>query len=228
MIVIGDIHGLPKTLEALMKKCPDDPDGFCFVGDLIDRGPDSRAVVEIVKEGGHHCVRGNHEDMALDHLRREHKSRLYPQGCWLWNGGEQGRASYGPADEGLDEHLDWFETLPLHLDFPDIGLFVSHSGVRPYGPLTSYDISRYATTLALTEEDINESVLWYRGKPARLEDRFHIFGHTPAKKPIITDYYANIDTGGVYNRKDFKFLTALQYPSMDIIQQENIDGELSD
>ncbi|MCR9145081.1 MAG: metallophosphoesterase [bacterium] len=63
MIIIGDVHGCYKSLRALVKKCPPEP--ICFVGDLIDRGPDSKGVVEFVRGEGHQCVLGNHEELMI-------------------------------------------------------------------------------------------------------------------------------------------------------------------
>ena len=63
MIIIGDVHGCYKTLIALIEKLPKDRN-ITFVGDLIDRGPGSKDVVEFVRKNNYRCVRGNHEDMA--------------------------------------------------------------------------------------------------------------------------------------------------------------------
>ena len=61
MIIISDIHGNLKTLEALVAKCPDDK--FIISGDLIDRGPDSRKVIEYIQDKGWDVILGNHEDI---------------------------------------------------------------------------------------------------------------------------------------------------------------------
>ena len=57
MIIIADIHGCFKTLQALIKKLPEDQE-ICFSGDLIDRGRNSKDVVEFVKSNGYKCCRG--------------------------------------------------------------------------------------------------------------------------------------------------------------------------
>ncbi len=66
-IVIGDVHGhydaLIKLLAAI---APDKQDGVYFVGDLIDRGPDSARVVDFVMKHSYHCLLGNHEQMMLE------------------------------------------------------------------------------------------------------------------------------------------------------------------
>ncbi len=77
--VIGDIHGLADTLEAMLQKLGYDnnlahPDGrqLCFLGDLVDRGPQSLEVLDLVMravEQGHYCVRGNHDNNLARGLR---------------------------------------------------------------------------------------------------------------------------------------------------------------
>ena len=76
---IGDIHGLADTLQAMIRKLGYDqnlvhPDGrkLCFLGDLVDRGPQSLEVLDLVMEAvskGHYCVRGNHDNNLARGLR---------------------------------------------------------------------------------------------------------------------------------------------------------------
>ena len=87
------MHGCYKTLVALIEKCPKD-DQFCFVGDLIDRGPNSCGVVDLVLQQGWQCVMGNHEKMALESGIGRSQFQL-----WMMNGGEATRAS---SWEGTD------------------------------------------------------------------------------------------------------------------------------
>ena len=54
---IGDVHGEYRTLIRLAERLPEDSQLF-FVGDLIDRGPDSSKVVDFVRKGNHQCVLG--------------------------------------------------------------------------------------------------------------------------------------------------------------------------
>jgi serine/threonine protein phosphatase 1 len=61
MLIIGDVHGCYKTLKALLSKCPQDE--VCFVGDLIDKGPSPKSVVEFIRGEGLLSVKGNHEEV---------------------------------------------------------------------------------------------------------------------------------------------------------------------
>ena len=78
--MIGDVHGCYDTLVALIERCPKG-DQICFVGDLIDRGPHSSRVVDLVIEKGWLCVMGNHEKMALESGIGRSQYQL-----WMWNG----------------------------------------------------------------------------------------------------------------------------------------------
>ena len=66
-IVIGDVHGHYDTLVALLDSIsPTTNDEVYFLGDLIDRGPKSAQVVDLVMRNQFKCLRGNHEEMMLD------------------------------------------------------------------------------------------------------------------------------------------------------------------
>jgi serine/threonine protein phosphatase 1 len=232
MIIFGDVHGCFDTLMALLdtvkKEHPNDQ--IVFVGDLIDRGPKSKEVVEFVKSNKFPCVMGNHEHMMLYHYDR---NRCYDYSLvWLQNGGDEALKSYDGVVS--KDHLNWIEKLPLYLEFDETNekgesLFISHSAVMPYGPLAEYDLDRMAD---LEKCPINNSIIWFRGKPAKLKDKFHVFGHTPVRNPDIGDYFANIDTGCVYSLisriEQKRPLTALHFPSMKIYQQECIDEKLEE
>jgi len=217
MYIIGDVHGCYTTLMALLDKLPSDAP-LCFVGDLIDRGPDSARVVEFVRSEGHQCVLGNHEEMMLDH---QPQVGYGSTPIWFHNGGYDTLASYGDDLDLLQHHRDWLRTLPHHIEFPELRiadryLLVSHSSYARY----------YAATQKGGGDP--DDILWNRDiSSGILKSRnpfFNIFGHTVSKEPIITDYFASIDTGCVYREhKGYGHLTAIHFPSLEIIQQPNIE-----
>src|SRR5262245_40715192 len=98
-IAIGDIHGCREMLDALLGRCfrlaGDRPLRLVFLGDYIDRGPDSRGAVERLMElqrrrpGQVVCLRGNHEVLLLDALKSGDMR------MWLFNGAAETLASYG-------------------------------------------------------------------------------------------------------------------------------------
>lgn len=220
MWVIGDVHGCHTTLMALIDRLPSDAQ-LCFVGDLIDRGPDSAKVVEFVKSGGHHCVLGNHEQMMLDH---QPQLGYGDTPIWFRNGGYETLASYNGDTDLLDSHKEWMLELPLYLEFSELTrdgryLLVSHSSFAQY----------YADSLG-GRRDIDD-IIWNRHVASRTlkssNPFFNIFGHTVSKNPIVKHYFASIDTGAVYtNHKGYGTLTAIHFPSLEIIQQPNIEETL--
>lgn len=205
MIVIGDVHGCFKTLKALINKLPKD-DKICFVGDLIDRGPSSMDVVQYVIDNNFDCVLGNHEQFMImnskitDQINRETDQSII--GLWGCNGGTKTIESY-TSQKIFNDHVKWMKELPLLNWYKE--LVVSHSSCANY-------------VLEYTGD--KDDVLWRRPEnPKAIPGRFNIFGHTPKEKPLIEEHFACIDTACVFKNK----LTALQYPSMKIFQQEYID-----
>ena len=206
--IIGDVHGCYKTLMALIEQLPAN-EPLCFVGDLIDRGPQSADVVEFVKSNNHYCVLGNHEEMMIN-----------AEPYWDYNGGGATTRSYNGDTDLYHQHLEWMQSLPAYLEFHDLNvttdrerhLVVSHSS-----------IARYWQTRDTSTEDI----LWNRdvthGTLPSSNSFFNVFGHSIMKKPLITSAYADIDTGCVYNQHGYSTLTALQFPSMKVYTQPNIE-----
>src|ERR687885_2191717 len=86
-IVIGDVHGHYDTLMTLLEAiAPTGDDMVYFLGDLIDRGPQSAQVVDFVKQSPYQCLLGNHEQMLLDILG---DGEIYSPAlqAWLYSGG---------------------------------------------------------------------------------------------------------------------------------------------
>src|SRR5215813_1224881 len=115
---VGDVHGCVDKLVGLVAQClrhaGDQPSRFVFIGDYIDRGPDSRAVIDFVMAMQRQspeviALRGNHEAMMLNAVRTGDGA------LWLLNGAAQTLASYGVTGwTGLPtEHVDWVAALPL-------------------------------------------------------------------------------------------------------------------
>ena len=127
--IVGDVHGEITALNALIGKLGYTQDGrhphgrrLVFVGDLVDRGEDSPAMVErvagLVQAGRAQCVLGNHELNLLLSLRKEGNGWFYEDD----HDHEDGHFLDVPkADERQRRHaLEWFGTLPLALERPDL------------------------------------------------------------------------------------------------------------
>jgi serine/threonine protein phosphatase 1 len=96
IIAIGDVHGSAKALATLLEGIlPTQEDTLVFLGDYIDRGPDSRGVVEQVVALPERCtvvpLLGNHEEMMLAALEGGESEVRF----WLKFGGDVALASYG-------------------------------------------------------------------------------------------------------------------------------------
>jgi serine/threonine protein phosphatase 1 len=213
LFAIGDIHGCPGELGALLDALPlERGDTVCFVGDYIDRGPDSRRVIDLLLQAGRRTdarwvfLKGNHEDMCLAFLGRGgHWGE-----SWMANGGAAAVRSYGvdarsePAVvEGAipESHLAFFEA--LQRSFRWNGYLLVHAGIRPGVPWADQ-----------TDDDL----FWIREEfllhPHSLPETV-VFGHTPARQPIVhLPYKIGIDTGLVYGGA----LTALELPDQVLHQ----------
>jgi len=197
LFAIGDVHGCADELKRLLDALPlGADDTIVFVGDYIDRGPDSRAVLDLVLEVRARpdvmtiCLKGNHEDMCLDYLGRGG----HWGDAWSMNGGGATLRSYG-IDQRLAGaevaahlprgHLTLLDGLD-HSFTADGHLFV-HAGIRPDRSL---------------EQQQDEDLLWIRDEfiaaPHALPYTV-VFGHTP-QRLVLADlpYKIGIDTGCVY------------------------------
>ncbi len=213
-IVIGDIHGCAKSLDALLGKVtPYSDRSHIFIGDYIDRGPDSRGVVDHVREfaRSHRCVflRGNHESMLMEAVETGNRT------FWLMNGGMETLDSYdtNTPEEIPADHLRFFCETRLWLNTPEY-LFI-HAGLDPKRPVDEQ----------LSDPDIEHTALWERRHVHRpvLWEKTVVFGHTPVTKPLIEERKIAIDTGCVFQGGAYGTLTALLLPEKTIITQVNLD-----
>ncbi|ALF47853.1 metallophosphatase [Campylobacter concisus] len=195
---------------------------ICFVGDLIDHGEGSFEVVQLAMRRGYAAVMGNHEYRLLQYkdafLRGETPSN--PRWFYL-NGGAQTFASYDKASRVQKlAHIEFLSNLPLYLEFAEFKnaqgrrLFVSHSAIGRMWPLRNLDGD--------SEAEFRRHVLCGRGNFSQNEGVFNVYGHTPIAKPDVTNFSANVDIGCVY-KHDFGRLCALEFPSMRVFMQENIE-----
>jgi serine/threonine protein phosphatase 1 len=222
LYAIGDIHGERETLEELLGVLPlRDDDRLLFIGDYVDRGADSRGVVDVLirlaEQRPCTFLIGNHESMFLDFLGWE--GRMYFAGdAFLMNGGDRTLASYDYFDSDLEpsafalpkQHEDFYRSLKLYHVEGDY-LFV-HAGLGR-SALESGDVD-----FALRRSD-PEDLLWNR-TTADLPHKLGltiVYGHTPASDLQVrwnSPFSIGIDTGAVYGGK----LTALRLPDETIFQ----------
>jgi serine/threonine protein phosphatase 1 len=187
-LVIGDIHGRLDRLEALFDGLPYWPDRFIFLGDYVDRGPETPGVLDrllrLAQEEECVFIRGNHEDMALDALE---SGGRYPPGVWEANGGVQTIQSYPRARDRNSwravlppEHVRFLRETRLYHETTD-HVFV-HARINAEGP-------------AKTPPEV---LLWSRIESPLVSMGYGkrvICGHTPFPEPMIGPDWINLDTG---------------------------------
>lgn len=223
--IISDVYGCYKSLLALINQLPEkDKSKIVFVGDLVDRGKNSYEVVEFVLINKYDCVKGNHEDMFLDYAPiygEDDESKYWMNSC----GGKETCDSYKNIED-LKKHYSYFEKLPIYIEYKDYinsdgrYLVFSHSSIGNVWDLRNSDNP--------TDKDIFETqLLWSRNKNFDNKDIFNVYGHTIFEEPKITPYSIGIDLG-CYNIGNMQKTTnpricALEFPSMKIYTQENIE-----
>jgi serine/threonine protein phosphatase 1 len=232
--VIPDTHGCVKTVEALFANIvkPSRYDEIWFLGDYIDRGPDSRGVIDFIRrlQGDQYnltALKGNHEDMAVGLYDAESSRNggwlnLFNrrnQSAWLEMGGRETLKSFGVhnAKDLPADYIEWMRALPYYVNLEEFVLV--HAG------LNFKNEDPYVDKL---------SMLWLREydiKPEKIGFRRIIHGHMPVNLELITQsvrnkFYKFIDLdNGIYvtGREGYGNLVALELNSMEFVIQDNLD-----
>ena len=229
--IIGDVHGCADELQALLARLgyhvewlEDDgerraavtaPPGrkAVFVGDLVDRGPNTpdalRIVMSMVEAGSAYAVQGNHE--------RKLERWLGGRKVTLAHGLQQTLDQLQTADRGLREKLPGFlDSLRSHLWLDGGALAVAHAGLKAEmigrGSGAVREFALYGETTGEVDEfGLPVRADWaagYRGKTAV------VYGHTPVLRADWVNNTLCIDTGCVFGGK----LTALRWPEKELVE----------
>lgn len=206
---ISDIHGCSKTLAALLATLPlTEADTVYFLGDYVDRGPDSKGVLDIVMAMPNAvCHKGNHEDMMLFALDNPYNSESALH--WYINGGKAALASFG--DTVPEEYIVFLRGLKLITELPDF--YLCHAGI-------SRDAMNTPKEMLLWDRDCLVDIGATGGR--RL-----VCGHTPTQMDKIEELWKDkivIDGGCVFkNHAGYGYLVALRLDDMKLFVQRNID-----
>ncbi|MFD8654598.1 polynucleotide kinase-phosphatase [Streptomyces mirabilis] len=216
--IIGDIHGCASELETLLGKLGyvdgAHPQGrtAVFVGDLVDRGPDTpgvlRRVMSMVAAGDALCVPGNHENKLGRYLKGrkvQHSHGLAETIEQLDGESEEFHARVREFVDGLVSHyvLDGGRLVVCHAGLPE-----KYHG-RTSGRVRSHAL--YGDTTGETDEfGLPVRYPWaedYRGRAAV------VYGHTPVPTATWLNNTICLDTGAVFGGK----LTALRWPERELV-----------
>lgn len=210
LIAIGDVHGCARSLDALMVELsPGEDDHLVFVGDYIDRGPDSKGVIDLVLElrQDFRCtfLRGNHEALMLDYFDEGEFE------MWRMNGGIETLESYRSDDGKIlipESHDRFVRQTELYYETDDF--FFVHAGLR-----AEFSV---AENVRRADERV---FLWERSHldADRLEwEKTVVCGHTPHAEPVDEEQLILIDTGCVYHfHPRMGKLTAVRLPEREYI-----------
>ena len=212
-IAIGDIHGCDVALERVLEAvAPSADDHLVVLGDVCDRGPNTRRVIDILIDLENRCdllpILGNHDEMMLAVFGRLPNGNL---NFWWGVGGSETIESYGGDPSAVPEsHLDFLSHAAPYLESPT-DIFV-HASLRGSLPLT---------------EQSFETLRWQKvsgTEPPHPSGRRVICGHTSQRSgwPLMWDGWLCIDTR-VYEPAGW--LTALDVHE-NVFYQANQAGQL--
>lgn len=219
--VIGDIHGCSKTLKALVEERLElvAGDSIFFLGDYIDRGPDSRGVIDFISQLSAKgilttCLRGNHEQQFLDAYAEETNVRH-----WLMNSGAQTLTSFN-VTKVWDIPYQYLEFAARTVFFVELEkVILVHAGLN---------------TLIDNPFEDKHAMLWLRNsrvEASKIKYKKVIHGHTPLPYEVVQSQLKdltlpsiNLDSGCVYTgRTGMGHLSALDIDNWKIVSQQNIE-----
>jgi len=224
---ITDIHGCCKTFKRLLKELNFNKEDQLFIlGDYIDRGPDSKGVIDHIwnlTNNGYQveCLKGNHEEKML--LARHDINQ-----CNNWKewGGKETLESF-EVEEIIDideSYFAWMEKLPNHLLLEDYVLVHAGLNFTIPDPLTDQVAMRWIRDWYY---DINLD--WLKG-------RVVLHGHTPVSQSVIERQHKNLldpntppspyldlDNGCVYTRPGHHQLCAFDMDARELYFQKFVD-----
>ena len=216
IFAIGDIHGCPDEPAILLDFLENDQgltdfDVVIFLGDYVDRGPNSKAAIDLLLEfklrfPNTRFLKGNHEVMMLDFLGFGGSLGQ----AFMYNGGIETLQSYGisvfaPPDEMVSalppQHFKFISTLESVIQVGDFTCV--HAGLNP--------VNKF-------EEQLEDDVYWIRDEFIANVHNFDttvVFGHTPYKEVFLhLPYKVGIDTGLVFGNK----LSCIELVKGDVFQ----------
>lgn len=215
-IVIGDVHGCYTEAVKLLELCNvTSDDRVIFIGDLVDRGPDSAKCVELAmsyeRPGEPAAVLGNHEDVHLTY--RDQEERGFVPVVTSKTHEETRRQLVGT-------HYNYLRTLPLFIRLPEYNAAVVHAGVFPNRTLEEQKREHLLHAQMICPW-YGEATMWPGTCPHTWKFWTHywtgperiIFGHSNLDEPLVTDKVVGIDGGVCFGG----YLRAVILPTWEIV-----------
>lgn len=206
LIAVGDIHGCHLELAELLDLiAPTPKDRLVFLGDLINRGPDSGKVIDLARQHRAICLLGNHELRLLNCHRSGDQRHLKGQDIDTF-------VRMRPSD------WEFIATMPLTFEEPELRVVCVHGGFLPHQDWRSQPAEIVTRIQAVDRRgravkcaDEPDAPLWadlWRGPP------FVIYGHIPRPQIIQHPWSVGLDTACVMGGH----LTAYVLPEKRFIQ----------
>ncbi len=233
--VIPDIHGCVKTLRALFDYYirPGADDELYFLGDYIDRGPDSKGVIDYImglQEQGYKVflIKGNHEESAVKACIEERnlksflgiKEKNKSKAAWRQYGGKECMESFGIKDLNKipQKYVEWMDSMPTHYILDDFVLVHAGLNFEREDPFEDEYSMLWTRSFVTDPEKIDGKILIHGHLVISLEEIF-MMRDKPAE-------FGHIDLdNGVYmaGRPGFGSLVAMELNSMELYSQYNLD-----
>ncbi|MBX3044790.1 MAG: serine/threonine protein phosphatase [Candidatus Kapabacteria bacterium] len=220
LYIIGDVHGCSQTLRGLISTFDElvADDKIIFIGDLIDRGPDSMSVLDQIlelKDKGIEVIiiRGNHEQMMLDSINNSKSMKL-----WFRNGGLATLDSFGVYHPGFieDKYLEIIYNSKYYYETEKF--VIVHAGMN-FNIENPFNDKAKMLAVRIESCDIE-----------KIGNRRLIVGHTPypldSIKSSLSSDLIRLDGGCVYHRKvnGLGYLVALELNSFELFHYQNAEN----
>jgi bis(5'-nucleosyl)-tetraphosphatase (symmetrical) len=202
-IVIGDAHGCIDELVALLDavKYRKGEDHLFFTGDLADKGPDSKTVIDYVQRLEAVSVRGNHEDKHIRYRRHLKKKRIDPKYKIPMQAPDWFLETH---DQLTDEDISWMQDMPLTLNIGEYGLWhIVHAGARYGEELFVRYVDRDTGKMIPFDGTYGvppNGVFWSEHESWKAE-HYVVYGHQPWPDVRVENKTYGIDTGCVHGGK---------------------------
>ncbi|MCF8235250.1 MAG: metallophosphoesterase [Bacteroidales bacterium] len=232
--VIPDIHGYLRTLKVLIEEQiqPSRQDEIYFLGDYIDRGPDSKGVIDYLHKletDGYNvnCIIGNHEDFCVQTYYENKnqrkflgiKTRNHFKKEWEKYGGKETQKSFGlkKMKDFPFEYIEWMKNLRFYIELEDYLLVHAGFNFKIEDPFTD-----------------RKAMIWvrdYQVDPEKINHKTVVHGHVPVSLEFMqmtlkssSYHFISLDNGVYMDHvQGFGNLTALELNSKELLIQPNMD-----